>query len=422
MTSIPKTDITADVSAIIDGQPIDAADVRTPIEDLLAWIRAGHGAVSGTDTHVKTLADGLTVSGRLTLTVTNPGGDEVAEIALDDTGIVTVNGVQTLENKTLVEPVIASFLNAQHDHSDAENGGQLDASDVFDSGTVPVARLPVIAVGQAGIAPEPAGGDANKALFGDGTYRSTAPTIASVGLSMPGDLFDVTGSPVTATGTLAAALKSQAQNQVWASPDGTSGAPSFRALGKSDLPALNFNDLDLTGAPFAPIVPWVTLGSAASAINLTSIPGGYGSLLLMLVLRSAVNATSDTLRLRMNSDSGSNYDAQRALLYHNAQFSTSEAMASAYMQWANVITGATATNGHFAVLNIWLHGYGVSSRPRPVMLDGALPLSASSGDLRAITGLGMWKNSAAAINALAISAAGGNLAAGSSYALYGVGS
>lgn len=38
---------------------------------------------------------------------------------------VTLNGIETLANKTLTTPTIASFTNAQHSHTDAAGGGQI---------------------------------------------------------------------------------------------------------------------------------------------------------------------------------------------------------------------------------------------------------------------------------------------------------
>ena len=61
--------------------------------------------------------------------------------------------------------------------------------------------------------------------------------VSSVGLSLPPQ-FTVTGSPVTSSGTLTAAWANQPQNAVLAGPaTGGPGAPSFRALTASDLPA-----------------------------------------------------------------------------------------------------------------------------------------------------------------------------------------
>jgi hypothetical protein len=60
-------------------------------------------------------------------------------------------------------------------------------------------------------------------------------TVTSVALSLPA-IFSVSGSPVTVSGTLTASLASQLQNLVWASPNGSGGAPTFRALVNADLP------------------------------------------------------------------------------------------------------------------------------------------------------------------------------------------
>lgn len=62
-------------------------------------------------------------------------------------------------------------------------------------------------------------------------------TVSSVGLSLP-NLFTVTGSPVTGSGTLTATLASQTAAQVFAAPAASAGAPTFRALVAGDIPSL----------------------------------------------------------------------------------------------------------------------------------------------------------------------------------------
>lgn len=57
------------------------------------------------------------------------------------TTLVGIDTTQTLTNKTLTTPTIGSFTNAQHDHSNGSQGGQLVATTCFGSGTVPTARL-----------------------------------------------------------------------------------------------------------------------------------------------------------------------------------------------------------------------------------------------------------------------------------------
>lgn len=74
-------------------------------------------------------------------------------------------------------------------------------------------------------------------LGADGNCHSSgAGTVTSVGLSLPG-IFSVSGSPVTSSGSLTAALATQSANQVWAGPTtGSAAAPTFRALVGADLP------------------------------------------------------------------------------------------------------------------------------------------------------------------------------------------
>jgi len=71
-----------------------------------------------------------------------------------------------------------------------------------------------------------------------GTLGQIAPTldvVTSVGLSLPSEL-TVSGSPVTTTGTLTATWASQTANLMFASPNGSAGAPLFRTFAAADLP------------------------------------------------------------------------------------------------------------------------------------------------------------------------------------------
>lgn len=63
-------------------------------------------------------------------------------------------------------------------------------------------------------------------------------TVTSVALALP-NIFSVSGSPVTTSGTLTGALVSQSANTVFAAPNGSAGTPSFRALVAVDIPNLD---------------------------------------------------------------------------------------------------------------------------------------------------------------------------------------
>jgi hypothetical protein len=110
--------------------------------------------------------------------------------------------------------------------------------------TMTIADLPALSDGQLYIGDSMNGIQAAGLTAGSGititpgmgsiTISSTQ-SIASVGLSLPPSIFSVSGSPLTASGTLSATLVSQSADLVFASPSGSSGTPSFRALATSDI-------------------------------------------------------------------------------------------------------------------------------------------------------------------------------------------
>lgn len=104
-------------------------------------------------------------------------------------------------------------------------------------------------------------------LLGTGTG-----TVTSVGLVDSTGLFTVTGSPVTGSGNLTlSALASQTQKTFLAAPNGSSGAPTFRAIVASDVPTLNQNtsgtSAGLTGTPNISIGTLAASGSAVFSSN-----------------------------------------------------------------------------------------------------------------------------------------------------------
>jgi hypothetical protein len=138
-----------------------------------------------------------------------------------------------------VDAGIAAHVAASDPHTqyqrESEKGAANGYAGLGSDGKVPAAQLPASA--------------------------TTGGTVTSVGLTTPGVLFAVTGSPITGSGTLAMSLKTQVKNTFLAGPaTGGDAAPTMRALTAADLPAQPF---DLTA--FYPGVP------SASAI-ITRVP------------------------------------------------------------------------------------------------------------------------------------------------------
>lgn len=119
-------------------------------------------------------------------------------------------------------------------------------------------------------------GNAQKVLrlntAGDGVewYVSAGTgTVTSVDLSMPGE-FTVTNNPITTLGTLTVSKASQAANLLYASPNGTSGVPTFRSLVEADIPTLAqskisnlVGDLSTLTSAVAGKEPTITAGTTA---------------------------------------------------------------------------------------------------------------------------------------------------------------
>lgn len=88
--------------------------------------------------------------------------------------------------------------------------------------------------------------DSNGNLI-DGGTGLTSGTVTSVALAAPPE-FLVSGSPITASGTITIAKASESANTIWAGPaSGVSGTPTFRALVAADLPAGSGSPLTTKG-------------------------------------------------------------------------------------------------------------------------------------------------------------------------------
>lgn len=102
-----------------------------------------------------------------------------------------------------------------------------------------------------------------------GPYGNSTGTVSQVGLVTP-SIFTA-GGAVTTTGNLSFTLNSQAANQVFAGPNGSSGTPGFRALVGADVPAINMaasGNGGITG----------TLGLANGGLGATTAAGGRSTL------------------------------------------------------------------------------------------------------------------------------------------------
>lgn len=104
-------------------------------------------------------------------------------------------------------------------------------------------------------------------------------TVTSVGLSTPGVIFSVSGSPVTTTGTLALGLLTQTANTALRGPaTGAAATPTFRTMVSADIPngIITFPQWASNGCADQQLPKWNTATTSwICAADLTT-PGGTG--------------------------------------------------------------------------------------------------------------------------------------------------
>jgi hypothetical protein len=113
------------------------------------------------------------------------------------------------------------------------------------------------------------------------------------------NIFSVSGSPVTSSGTLTASLVSQTKNRVFAAPASANGVPSFRALVIDDLPSL----------PYDNYYSWRAMITGSTAYDIMSTQWG-GTAYKGMSFKAGNNVTlsmaagsNDTLELTINASS-----------------------------------------------------------------------------------------------------------------------
>ena len=138
-------------------------------------------------------------------------------------------------------------------------------------------------IGSTGGAPALAtltGGTGISISNGSGSITVNNTGVTSVALSdgSSSPIYSISGSPVTTTGTLTFTLNTQTTNKVFASPNGSTGQPTFRALAYADLPLqLYVENPSTPTAPTAAGSNAVAIGSGSSASATGAFAVGAGS-------------------------------------------------------------------------------------------------------------------------------------------------
>ena len=155
-----------------------------------------------------------------------------------------------------------------------------------------------------------------------------------------------------------------------------------------------------------------TLGSAAASVTFSSISGSYTDLVLIVSGRSARAASDDSLYMRFNSDTGSNYSFTD-LNGNGTTASSGRASNQTYLRPAANIDAASQPAGSFSPVIISISNYSNTTTYKTMLSRNNM----AARETGAVVGL--WR-STAAISTILVYAASANLTAGSTFTLYGI--
>lgn len=168
-------------------------------------------------------------------------------------------------------------------------------------------------------------------------------------------------------------------------------------------------------AAFAKIA--CTSPSATTTVTFSSIPGTYSNLELKILGNSQAAATTDTLTMRFNGDSGANYDNE-FIQANTSTVTGSGSNADTGIKLASVV-GSTGIATGGTPVNIEIPGYAQTSLQKGALSQVGLKIGTSNvNQLFYIGYQGTWRNTAA-ITSIAL-ILGSNWTSGSVACLYGL--
>ena len=148
-----------------------------------------------------------------------------------------------------------------------------------------------------------------------------------------------------------------------------------------------------------------TLGSAAASVTLSSIPGTFTDLVLVMSGYTSINDRA--IKAQVNGDTGANYSHTNVLGYSGGAISQRNSSATFWYIANNWVSSANCTTvAHFM------------SYANTNVYKTTLSAEASAASV-ACRVVGLWR-STAAITSITLFPSTGNFVAGSTFSLYGI--
>lgn len=158
--------------------------------------------------------------------------------------------------------------------------------------------------------------------------------------------------------------------------------------------------------------------TVANTIGISGIDQTFAHLMLVAYLRANNAAASNTAALRLNGDTGTNYDYQH-LDASAATAGAAEGFAANDIS-LGLIPAASAGAGLFSVVRLIVPRYAYASGNKVVVGQASSKLAATSTNLHAYRIAGFWRSSAAITSISIRATTSNNFAVGSFASLYGM--
>jgi hypothetical protein len=155
-----------------------------------------------------------------------------------------------------------------------------------------------------------------------------------------------------------------------------------------------------------------TLGSAAASVTFSSIPGTYTDLVLISNARSTIASTGNNLYARVNSDSGTNYSATE--IAGDGSSAYSDRQTNATYAYIGFTSGASSASDVYGISISHFQNYSNTTTNKTILSRG----DQAGNSTHAI--VSMWRSTSAITQIVVYPAGANNLAAGSSFSLYGI--
>lgn len=158
--------------------------------------------------------------------------------------------------------------------------------------------------------------------------------------------------------------------------------------------------------------------SGSGTIDVSAIDQTYNDLFFVLIARGTRAAATDGVLLRLNNDSGANYDYIVLGDNSGAQSkSLAQAQTSAFV--ANLMPGNTATAGRFLTAEFVIPGYASTTWSKQVIWASCGESGTSSALVYSEHAAAFWLSTAAVTRITVFGQTTANLATGSTLRIYG---